>query len=114
MRLYEFLYAPVHVPLLASGAIVINPGRGIECGPAVKPGDLEERRLLQQAVPIALIGAHLVDEPEHVFEEWLTPTRFQAYHPTIAVEAELAARLVQRAMREAGKVRREMGERRRF
>ena len=51
---YKFLYAPVHVPLFTSGAVVIDPGRGIERCPAVKPGDLEERRLLQQAVPIAL------------------------------------------------------------
>ena len=57
-------------------------------------------------------GAHLVDEPKNVFEEWLTPTRFQAYHTRIAVEAEPAAKLVQRPMREAGKVRWEMEDRR--
>ena len=100
----------MHVPLFASGAVVIDPRRGIERCPAVKPGDLEERRLLQQAVPIAS-GAHLVDEPEHVFEEWLTPTRFQAYHPGIAVGAELSAGFVQRAVGEAGRVQWEMGDR---
>ena len=36
--LYQFFYAPVHVALFASGAIMIAPGHGVERGSPVKPG----------------------------------------------------------------------------